>query len=299
MNIRSAYQEAVVKLEDSGVPEAGLDAWYLLEYTTGISRAAFYAYPEKELTKTEYERYREYISRRQSRKPLQHITGFQEFMGLKFHVSRDVLIPRQDTEILVEQAVEVIKRWDAPVENGGFRLLDLCTGSGCILLSVLHYMRNNCLSGERNFKIWGTGADISGRALEIARKNAVELGIDADFVQGDLFENLSGRFDMILSNPPYIPTGEIEYLQEEVKTYDPWSALDGREDGLYFYRKIALECGRFLKNGGMVIFEIGSSQAEDVSRILAGAGFEDIRVRKDFAGLDRTVSAVRKKLLSI
>lgn len=291
MNIRDAYDRGTIRLKNSGVPEPELDAWYLLEHVTGIGRAAFYAYPDRSLTDEEDKAYDACIARREKREPLQHITGCQEFMGLNFRVSREVLIPRQDTEILAEQAVEAIRGWNRPVRDGTFRLLDLCTGSGCILLSVMYYVMNQ--GAPPGFDVQGTGADLSGRALAIAKQNAELLQIPAEFVRGDLFENLSGKFDMILSNPPYIPTGEIELLQDEVRLFDPREALDGMEDGLYFYRRIAEECREFLAGNGRVIFEIGSDQGEAVVRILQEAGFREIRVKKDLAGLDRTVTGVR------
>ena len=164
------------------------------------------------------------------------------------------------------------------------RILDLCTGSGCILLSMLHYVRR-----KRKIDIYGVGSDISKEALAVAVENAKKLGIEAKFVQGDLFENVEGSFDMILSNPPYIRTSEIERLQEEVRFHDPIKALDGKEDGLYFYRIIVKESRQYLKRGGWLIFEIGSDQAEAVKTLLQEAGYENIEVKKDLAGLDRVV----------
>ena len=304
MNIREAYDRGRSLLSQAGVPEADLDAWYLLEYVTGIGRASFYAEPDRELTADWAGRYEEAVARRCRRIPLQHITGEQEFMGLSFQVSGDVLIPRQDTEILVEEALKILKEMqkeqvvsgqEEPKEPGeagredGIRILDLCTGSGCILLSVLYYgaLRQGAL---------GVGADISEKALAVARKNAEALGIEAEFVCGDLFENLSGKFSVILSNPPYIRTEEIEKLQDEVRLHDPRAALDGMEDGLHFYRRIIESAGDYLTPGGWLVFEIGHDQAEDVTALMRQAGYGQIRVKKDLAGLDRVVCGVYSEM---
>ncbi len=292
VRIWDAYAEGRRQLEAAGVPEAGLDAWYLLEYVTGISRASFYADPDRKMTSDWQKEYARAITRRAERVPLQHITGIQEFMGLPFRVSEDVLIPRQDTETLVEEALNLLKEesgsgpWRAC--SGGGRILDLCTGSGCILLSVLHYAgtKGNGAAPE------GVGADLSAKALETAAGNAGMLGIRAEFVQGDLFEHVEGKFQMILSNPPYIRSAEIEKLQEEVRIHDPREALDGGADGLYFYRRITDEAGAYLVPGGHLLFEIGYDQAEDVCGIMQKAGYTGIRVKKDLAGLDRVVCGV-------
>ena len=282
MIYKEAYAWGVELLEKACVEESKIDAWYLLEYVTKISRAVFYAYPEKALTEEEKIQYEESIKRRAERIPLQHITGVQEFMGLPFLVNEHVLIPRQDTEVLVEQALCLLEKEKKHKEI--VRILDLCTGSGCILLSMLHYVRR-----KRKIDIYGVGSDISKEALAVAVENAKKLGIEAKFVQGDLFENVEGSFDMILSNPPYIRTSEIERLQEEFRFHDPIKALDGKEDGLYFYRIIVKESRQYLKRGGWLIFEIGSDQAEAVKTLLQEAGYENIEVKKDLAGLDRVV----------
>lgn len=286
MNYHEAYAWGIKRLEKAGIEEFRLDAWYLLENLTKISRALFYAYPEKELTKDEAAQYKESIQRRADRIPLQHITGVQEFMGLTFSVNEHVLIPRQDTETLVEQALCLLEK--ERKTKGKLRLLDLCTGSGCILLSVLwHAEKNGAKSSGEDLS--GVGADLSEEALAVAAENAKRLGIEAEFIKGDLFENIEGSFDMILSNPPYIRTEEIQTLQEEVRLYDPFEALDGKEDGLYFYRRIIKESGTYLKHGGWLAFEIGYNQAEAVSGLLQEAGYVKIEVKKDLAGLDRVV----------
>lgn len=307
MTLKTGYTEAKRRLEESGIEEASLDAWLLLEHVTGISRTFYYADPDREMSPDEWRRYSELVGRRAERVPLQHITGTQEFMGLVFEVNEHVLIPRQDTEILVEQALAFIGSGKVPAaENSRTRILDMCTGSGCILLSVMHWAESyrqkalrragdTARGGEKqDIIIEGTGADISPKALAVAEKNARRLGISAGFVESDLFGAVRGKYGMILSNPPYIRTDEIKDLQEEVKLHDPVIALDGREDGLYYYRRIVRESRSYLEEGGALLFEIGCDQAEAVSGLMSGAGFSEITVKKDLAGLDRVVSGVLK-----
>lgn len=291
LDIQSAYRWGAKRLEEAGVREYQLDAWLLLEYVTGISKASYYADPGREISEEESEMYCSYIERRGKKIPLQHITGEQMFMGLPFSVNEHVLVPRQDTEILVEAALGVI---DAEFSNKtgaetpemgkpGVQILDMCTGSGCILLSLLKLTKAK--------KVIGTGADISSEALKVARKNAENLEVLAEFVQGDLFEPIpEGRkFDLIVSNPPYIRTAVIEELDEEVRCHDPRIALDGKEDGLYFYRKIIKESIPHIKSGGYLLFEIGYDQGKDVTELLEAAGYTQISIKKDFAALDRVV----------
>lgn len=296
MTLREACRMGAGVLTEAGIEEASLDAWYLLEYVTGISRAMYLADGGRELAPEQEEKYLSLIGKRAERVPLQHLTGVQEFMGLEFLVNEWVLIPRQDTEILVETALEILEQ--EPVA----RVLDMCTGSGCILLSILK------LTGEKRSMqkagihpiqesacITGVGADISEEALCVARQNAGRLGVDAEFLQSDVFSEVTGSFQMIVSNPPYIRTSEIEALQEEVKGHDPYLALDGKEDGLYFYRKIIAESGQYLLPGGYLLFEIGCDQAAEVSAMMEQAGYREVAVKKDLAGLDRVVFGVYDK----
>lgn len=293
MTLREAYREGKEKLKQAGIADAALDAWYLLEYITGVSHTVYLAEPDMQIDKGKYEEYRLLLGKREKHIPLQHLTGEQEFMGLSFKVNENVLIPRQDTEILAETALEALKKGKIPKTDGCIRLLDMCTGSGCILISVLYYFREKISRESKDGfagQIQGTGSDISEKALAVARENAGKHHTDALFVCGDLFEKISGRYGMIVSNPPYIRTAEIDRLQEEVRTYDPVCALDGKEDGLYFYRRIVNECGQYLERNGVLIFEIGYDQARAVTELMEEAGFSDIRVIKDLAGLDRVVS---------
>ena len=277
--LQMIYREGKEQLELSGVPDADLDAWYLLEFVTGISKAQYYGNPEAGMEEEEVLRYRDVIRQRAKRIPLQHITGEQEFMGFSFRVNEHVLIPRQDTETLVEEALGVLKP--------KMEILDLCTGSGCILLSLLKLGEKQGIAGLK-----GTGADISREALKVAKENGRRLEIPGDrdaWVRGDLFENLEGPFDLLVSNPPYIPSGELSGLQEEVRLHDPALALDGHEDGLYFYRRIAAEAGKYLRDGAYLMLEIGWDQGEAVRGLLEAAGYREVEVKKDLSGNDRVV----------
>ena len=271
MNLGEAFEFGKNELAAAGIEDASVDAWYLLEYVTGYDRMMYFLKVLDPLTKEQEEQYREYISVRKSHIPLQHITGVQEFMGLEFCVNEHVLVPRQDTEILVECVLKVLEP--------GMSVLDMCTGSGCILISLLKLQEGAS----------GTGVDISEDALKVATKNRDKIGVDASLLQSDMFENVTGTYDVIVSNPPYIRTSVIEELEEEVKLHDPFIALDGKEDGLYFYRKIVEKSPAFLRNGGKLYFEIGHDQGEDVKKLMEDAGFSKVSVKKDLAGLDRVV----------
>ena len=277
--LQTIYREGKEQLEAAGVPDADLDAWYLLEFVTGISKARYYGNPEAGMEEEEVLRYWDVIRQRAERIPLQHITGEQEFMGFSFQVNEHVLIPRQDTETLVEEALGVLKP--------KMEILDLCTGSGCILLSLLKLGEKQGIAGLK-----GTGADISREALKVAEENGRRLEIPGDqlaWVRGDLFEKLEGPFDLLVSNPPYIPSGELSGLQEEVRLHDPALALDGHEDGLYFYRRIAAEAGKYLRDGAFLMLEIGWDQGEAVRGLLEAAGYREVEVKKDLSGNDRVV----------
>lgn len=268
-------------LEAAGIEEAGLDAWLLLEYESGKNRAYYFAHCKEEADEEIKTPYMEKIRKRAQHIPLQHLTHQGYFMGYEFFVNENVLVPRQDTEVLVEEALSLIKEKEVP------QILDMCTGSGCILLSIL-LEREDAL---------GTGVDLSEKALSVAEKNRetyhletrAEL-IKSDMFQSGYFEGKKESFDIIVSNPPYIPTEEIEKLQAEVRFHDPFMALDGKEDGLYFYRIIAKNAGEYLKPGGFLACEIGWDQGEDVKKMFESCGFSDVKVIKDLAGLDRVVS---------
>lgn len=260
----------------AGLPEPKSDALLLMDYLAGMNRSGLFIHGGNELSVETEEKLKEACALRIKRIPLQHITGFQSFMGLEIEVNEHVLIPRQDTEVLVE---EILKEGE-----GGLRILDVCTGSGCILLSLLKYM---CGSE-------GVGLDISEEALEVARANSMRLNIPATFIKSDVFDGLSdaaeSKYDIIVSNPPYIRSDVIPTLMEEVKDHEPMLALDGHEDGLYFYRKIIDESRRYLSIGGRLYFEIGYDQGKEVSDLMEAAGFKYVKVTKDLAGNDRVVS---------
>lgn len=271
MTYQECYKKGCACLEAAGIEEAALDARLLLEFVCGTDRNHLLVHGERPVEKDMACVYEELLLKRAERVPLQYLTGVQEFMGLEFQVDSRVLIPRQDTEILVE---EVLRRL-----QDGSRILDMCTGSGCILISLLHYS-NGCT---------GTGADISEEALQVAGENAVRNQVQAQFVQSDLFENISGKYEIIVSNPPYIKREVLPTLMPEVREHEPIGALDGFEDGLYFYRRVIAKSRNFLVGGGMLYLEIGWDQAEEVTALMEENGFRDIETVKDYAGLDRVV----------
>lgn len=305
-----------IMLMNAGVPDAGTDAWYLMEAAFGIDRVHYYLDQNRPIRAERLEKgygiYQEMLKKRAKRVPLQQILGTQNFMGLNFYVDENVLIPRQDTETLVERVLK-----DYPKKE--LSLLDMCTGSGCIAISLA------LLGGYKDV----TAVDVSEQALKVAKKNArqhflIQKGttrsksfqvsenpwcirletwlLDGNrnterhtlsLLKSDLFQEIGPEvmYDVIVSNPPYIPSAVIDGLEPEVRDHEPRLALDGSEDGLHFYRVLALECSRHLKKGGSIYFEIGYDQADAVSRILTIAGYKEIEVIKDEPGLDRVVKA--------
>lgn len=294
MTLGRLLQSGADRLAQSGISEAELDARYLLLHVTGISPAMFLIRKNDEADTETEQRFEELIKQRASRIPLQHILGTQEFMGLEFAVSPDVLIPRQDTETLVERVL-----YDRKGIQGCPSLLDMCTGSGCIALSL-------AVLGDFRQVV---AADISSKALAVAEENARRLlprrwndwedqnsGMPRfRLIQSDLYENIPGNmeFDMIVSNPPYIPSQDIRGLEPEVRDHEPWLALDGSADGLEFYRRLAEESGEHLKPGGGIYLEIGYDQGPAVCSLLKTAGFINIEIIKDIPGQDRVVAAKR------
>ena len=284
------YEDIVKKFIDADIPEAKENAKLMLMHYCDISANDLLVHGEKEVSKAEEEKLYGAVKRRLTREPLQYITGTAPFMGLDFKVDKNVLIPRPDTEILVEEALRNL--------NDGSRILDLCTGSGCILISLLKYS-NDCK---------GVGTDISEGALGIARENArVILGEDnnAEFLEGDLFEALPGdtndreknRFEMIVSNPPYIATDVIETLMPEVRDYEPRLALDGTGTGLLFYERIIPAAKDHLTVGGQLLLEIGYDQGEAVKDIMDKNGYIETNIIKDYAGNDRVVTGIKSVYL--
>ena len=284
MTYGELYKYGELALEAAGVAEASLDARLLLEYICHTDRNELIVHADRRRSSLEEQFYRTVIEKRAERVPLQYIIGEQEFMGLRFKVNEHTLIPRQDTEILVEEALHRL--------SDGMRILDMCTGSGCILLSLLRYS-NECE---------GVGIDISGEALMVARDNAEQLHLEASFLEGDLFAPLADfvsdkttdrLFDMIVSNPPYIETAVISTLMPEVRGHEPTKALDGGGDGLHFYKEIVVQAPMYMRKGAHLLFEIGCGQGEAVMSLMRAAGFEQVGIFKDYAGMDRVVSGVK------
>ncbi|WP_394524819.1 peptide chain release factor N(5)-glutamine methyltransferase [Lacrimispora sp. JR3] len=283
LTLQVLLEEGTEVLSKAGVTEASLDAKYLLFEAFETDMTHFLLDRNQRLSEEDnasrIRNYRAMIETRSQRIPLQQITGSCEFMGLEFFVNEHVLIPRQDTETLVELVLKEYKGRKPAV-------LDMCTGSGCIAVSLA------VLGGFDRV----TAVDVSKEALKAAQKNAENLlgHGSITFAESDLFASLEEqkKFDVIVSNPPYIPTKIIEGLQPEVRDFEPMLALDGKEDGLYFYRRLADESRRYIQTGGAVYFEIGYDQAEAVSGLLRAAGFAGIRIIKDAAGLDRVVCAI-------
>lgn len=271
MTYREAVEFGTKCLTDAGVQDAALDAWYLLQMVCKIERSYYYVHGEEDITQDAQKEYEIAVQKRAEHIPLQYIIGEQEFMGLRFKVNSNVLIPRQDTETLVEQVLKIVKP--------GMKVLDLCTGSGCVLISVL----------KNAPELTGMGSDISKTALLVAKENAKLHEVDAEWVRSDLFDNITETFDVIMANPPYIPTGEILSLMPEVRDFEPENALDGGADGLDFYRKIAGQVKDYLNPGGYVYMEIGYDQGEAVSELMRNAGFTEVEVIKDLARNDRVV----------
>ena len=276
MTYRECYEQGCRTLQAAGIEEAALDARLLLEAVCGTDRNDLLVHGEQPVSPEAEEKYLNWIRQRAEHIPLQQLTGEQDFMGLTFSVNEHVLIPRQDTEILVEEVLKEL--------HDGMRVLDMCTGSGCILLSLLHYS-NDCE---------GLGVDLSAEALEVAGRNVLkvltpEKAEHAHFLQSDLFEKVEGKFEIIVSNPPYIASAEVEKLMPEVRDHEPRMALDGTEDGLYFYRRIIEEAGKYLVSSGMLFFEIGYDQGQAVSELMRTEGYCDVQVVQDYAGLDRVV----------
>lgn len=259
-------------LTEKGVENARLEAEWLLCAALNLDRVGLYLNFDKPLLDSELAVYRSMVARRAKREPLQHILGSQEFMGLEFDVSPAALVPRHDTEVLVNEA---LKR-AAPQA----RVLDIGTGSGCVAITIAKSLPEAQV----------VSVDVSQDALALAKKNAVKLGVDVDFRHGSLFEPVATeRFDLIVSNPPYIPTADIDGLEPEVRDHEPITALDGGGDGLDFYRTITCEAPSYLASHGWLIFEVGIGQSADVANLLLEAGFGGIFTAVDPGGVERVV----------
>ena len=272
-SLKGLLTDGTKMLTQAGIDEAELDARYILEYITGLNSAQYFIHSEDIIEKNKAEEFFRLIERRSKRIPLSYVIGTRDFFGLTFKVDENVLIPEQETELLVE---EVIKH------SEGKSVLDMCTGSGCIAISIALFGKPSKVAAS----------DISEKALKVARENAKSLKAgEISFIQGDMFENVTDKFDIIVSNPPYIETGEIDELMPEVRDYIPRLALDGDIDGLKFYRIISKEAVKKLNKNGRIFYEIGYNQSRAVASILLENGFTDVKIMKDYSGLDRIVMA--------
>ena len=282
MKIRALLNEGESSLKTAEKLSARNDALLLLSFLLNMDRGKMFLAFENDAPESLVEEYREVIKQRVSGVPLQHITGTTEFMGLAFKVTPEVLIPRNETELLVEEALKIISL--------DMKVLELCTGSGCIALSILKLYNSVSV----------TAADISEGALLVAKENAEKLGINIgkewgaiNFVHGDLFESVEGTYDLIIVNPPYIKSDDIRGLMEEVREHDPIIALDGGADGLYFYRRLLYEAREYLNGDGYLLLEIGHDQAKDIMA-LAEESYENITIMKDYNNIDRIIKMQKK-----
>ena len=273
-DVASAQDAIARRLEAAGVGSARLDARLLVGAATGETAAGLIARPQRQLSVQEADKLSRLAARRHAREPMAHILGAREFWSLDFEVSADVLTPRPDSETLVEAVCE-----NLPAAEQQVRILDLGTGSGCLLLALLHEFTTAS----------GVGVDISPAAIALARRNAERLGVGqrSAFVVGDWTAPIAGRFDIVVSNPPYIPTGEIAGLAPEVARYEPHGALDGGSDGLDAYRILFPITANVLAPGGMALFEMGCGQQEEICSLARAFGFEIAGMRADMAGIPR------------
>ena len=280
--IKEALVAAKKELKESGAGEYKLDAELFIMKAANMTKTSVLINGDKELTESEEKLFNSMVQKRKKGIPTQYILGKCEFMGYEFFVDENVLIPRPDTEVLVETVLKTAQK-----ENFQ-NVIDMCTGSGCIAVSL-------ALNGIKSV----TACDISFGALSTAKKNA-EYNNASDkiqFIQGDLFENVdkSQKYNAIVSNPPYIPTEDISNLMREVRDNEPLTALDGGKDGLDFYRRITNDSLEYLADGGYLFFEIGYNQGEDLKKIMTDLGFDGIKIVKDYAGLDRVVFGYKRR----
>ena len=275
-SLRQSKKAAVDFLKLKGIDDAETDTAIILEKITGYTRTQMFMHADDKLNEEQALKLEELINQRGERRPVQHIVKEAWFYGRSFYVDERVLIPRFDTETLIEETLKNTKQ--------GSKVLDMCTGSGCIIITL-----------AKEAKITGAGADISDGALEVAALNAQRLEADCEFIKSNLFENIADKYDIIVSNPPYIRTQDIEGLEKEVRQFDPMLALDGGDDGLYFYRKITGGAPYYLRENGKLIFEIGFDQAKEVSDIMKENGFTDVKIIRDLANNPRVVSGVKSR----
>jgi release factor glutamine methyltransferase len=278
-NLKNYLLEGREILKSSNIQTYSIDTQVLLMEITGLNKVQLLTKDDFILNESMIKKFKDFFEKRSNHMPVSYITNHCEFMSLDFYVDQNVLIPRQDTETLVETAIDYIKKYN--VKN----ILEIGTGSGCIPVSLAYYVKGLNI----------TSVDISKEALKIAKKNATKNNVDITFIQSDLFKNLNKniKYDLIISNPPYIKPSVIKTLEASVKHYEPIIALDGYEDGLYFYKNIITHSLEFLKLYGIILFEIGYDQKDDVIQLLK-PNFKNIKSIKDLAKLDRVVLGLKK-----
>ncbi len=275
ISINDLLKEAKSKLNENEIDER--EARLLLSFVLCAPKESLFKY--KQIEEDIANKYKKIISKRCKGVPYAYRGGHKEFMKLSFIVNKNVLIPRDDTEILVEKITNIAKTKCLQKE---INILDMCTGSGCIAISLAKIIKNSKI----------IAVDKSKKALQVARKNAKQNNVKIKILESDLFEKIENiKFDIIVSNPPYIETGVISKLQKEVKDNEPIMALDGGKDGLFFYRRITKEAKKYLKEKGILAYEIGYDQKEKVMVILKNNGFNNIEVIKDYSGNDRVIIA--------
>lgn len=282
MTWQALMKEELERLRQADIPEADSDIRLLAMDVAGCTYSTLILRMAEEVTEKQAQRLHAYVTERMTHKPCQYILGTQEFMGYEFATAEEVLIPRPETELLVEEACRIAENWKDTPDGRKRRVLDLCCGSGCIGISF---------SKLRHGRDLVQLADISDAAIALTKKNRERLQADCAVIQTDLFMQIEGKYDMIVSNPPYIRTDEIPKLMAEVRDFEPHLALDGKADGLYFYDKIIREAREYLYEDGYILFEIGQDQLDAVRGLLVENGYVDIEGMKDYAGLDRIVMA--------
>lgn len=283
MTIHDILNESTKALEAADIPSSRLDAEVLLSFSLGCDRLEFYKNPDMTISETQLSAFRNFIDRRSRWEPVAYITGRKEFWTFVLAVNNYVLIPRPDTEVIVEETIDICRKINSPE----IKILDIGTGSGAIALALA--------SEITGAKIVAT--DISEASLNLAQKNAAALGLKEkiDFRQGNLFEPVDSIFDIIVCNPPYIAAEEYEKLPAGVKDYEPREALLAGKSGLEFYEKLIYQAAGFLKKNGWLLLEIGAKQEAGVCGIMEAACFyESIEMRRDYAGLPRVIKARRK-----
>ena len=282
MTWQALMKEELERLRQADIPEADSDIRLLAMDVAGCTYSTLILRMAEEVTEKQAQRLHAYVTERMTHKPCQYILGTQEFMGYEFATAEEVLIPRPETELLVEEACRIAENWKDTPDGRKRRVLDLCCGSGCIGISF---------SKLRHGRDLVELADISDAAIALTKKNRERLQADCAVIQTDLFMQIEGKYDMIVSNPPYIRTDDIPKLMAEVRDFEPHLALDGKADGLYFYDKIIREAREYLYEDGYILFEIGQDQLDAVRGLLVENGYTDIKGIKDYAGLDRIVTA--------